>query len=118
MAAINVEKDGKRAQRDPVWEFCDATCARVCTRTHTQKRKDDAESIMTEKKVYRISSLLLKSESRLHKLLSKAPMMTISVMQSDSAMTVGVLQRFFFFFFKAFGIQATQKMQDKKLVQI
>lgn len=72
---------------------------------------------MTEKKVYRISSLLLKSESRLHKLLSKAPMMTISVMQSDSAMTVGVLQRVFFIF-KAFGIQATQKMQDKKLVQI
>lgn len=74
---------------------------------------------MTEKKVYRISSLLLKSESQQHKLLSKAPMMTISVMQSDSAMTVGVLQRFFFWvFFKAFGIQATRKMQDKKLVQI
>lgn len=40
MAAINVEKDGKRAQRDPVWEFCDATCARVCARTHTHTFHD------------------------------------------------------------------------------
>lgn len=35
MAAINVEKDGKRAPRDPVWEFSDATCARACVCAYT-----------------------------------------------------------------------------------
>lgn len=98
-------------------EFCDATCA--CTCTHVSRclcvscKRPNANKSERGRKFMESHLLLLKSESQLHKPLSKAPMMSIYVMQSDSAMAVGLLQRCFFFFFKAFGIQATQKCKTR-----
>lgn len=135
MAAINVEKDGKRAQRDPVWEFCDATRASVCARVHMHTHVTMPVCFILTASANKSEKMTLKVSWQRRKFI-ESPLFCWR--QSHDCINCWAKRRwwrfpwcrvtqrwrseycsvFFFVFFKAFGIQATQKMQDKKLVQI